>query len=125
MRKQIVLLAAVLALSVAACGDDDGAATTQPAEGTATTEAMGGGTEVSIEALAFSPGEITVSVGTTVTWTNDEAGIPHTVSSDDGVWDSGSLEPGDTFSFTFDEAGAFAYHCNIHPSMQGTIVVEG
>jgi plastocyanin len=83
-----------------------------------------GGDAVEIQDFQFSPDTLEVSVGTTVTWTN--AGqATHTVTADDGTFDSGELNPGDDFSFTFDEAGEFTYHCDIHPRMQGTIVVTG
>ena len=55
-------------------------------------------------------------------WTNDGLVI-HTTTSTDGVWDSAILNPGDTFSFTFDEAGTYEYLCSLHPTMVGTIVV--
>jgi hypothetical protein len=63
-----------------------------------------------------------VSVGTTVTWTNSGAS-PHTVTADNGEFDSGRLAPGASFSQTFDAAGTVTYHCEIHPQMAGTIVV--
>jgi plastocyanin len=79
---------------------------------------------VSIVNFAYSPASVSVSVGDTVTWTNNDAGIPHTVSSDTpGVFDSGNMNTGATFAKTFTAAGTFTYHCNIHPSMTGTVVV--
>ena len=79
---------------------------------------------VSIVNLSFSPASVSVSVGDTVTWTNNDAGIPHTVTSDTaGVFDSGTMNTGATFAKTFTTAGTFTYHCNIHPSMTGTVVV--
>jgi plastocyanin len=77
---------------------------------------------IEIQDFQFSPDTVEVPVGTTVTWTNN-GDAPHTVTSDDGVFDSGELGNGDTFSFTFDEAGEFAYHCDIHKRMTATIVV--
>jgi LPXTG-motif cell wall-anchored protein len=77
---------------------------------------------VSIIDFDFSPSAVTISVGETVTWTNDGE-APHTSSADGGEWDSGTLDPGDSFSNTFDTAGTFAYHCNIHPDMTGTVTV--
>jgi amicyanin len=80
---------------------------------------------VNIDNFAFSPAKITVKVGTTVTWTNKDS-VTHTVTSDDGsaaAFDSGNLESGKTYQFTFQKAGTYTYHCNIHPDMQGTIVV--
>jgi plastocyanin len=74
---------------------------------------------------AYGVNPLVVSMGTTVTWTNGDA-IPHTATSDTGVWDSGILGPGQSFSFTFAQAGTFPYHCAIHgaASMSGTIVVQ-
>ena len=81
------------------------------------------GESVEIADFAFSPAELTVPAGTTVTWTNNDS-APHTVTSDDGAFDSGRLDEGDTFEFTFEEAGTFAYHCDFHPNMTATITVE-
>lgn len=84
--------------------------------------ASSGSSAVTIQGFAFGPNALEVKVGTTITWTNND-GAPHTVTADDGSFDSGRLNPGGTFSFTFAQAGTFAYHCNIHPSMVGTITV--
>jgi hypothetical protein len=79
---------------------------------------------VAIDAFAFAPGEITLPVGGTAVWTNAQAGVPHTVTSADvTTFDSGVLATNDTFSFTFTQAGDFAYQCEIHPSMRGTVHV--
>jgi plastocyanin len=78
--------------------------------------------DVVISGFAFSPAAVTVQAGTTVRWTNkDSAG--HTVVSDTGVWESGDLGQGGTFSREFDTPGTFAYHCGVHPSMKGEIIV--
>ncbi|MDX1614311.1 MAG: plastocyanin/azurin family copper-binding protein [Candidatus Promineifilaceae bacterium] len=85
---------------------------------------------VTIVNFAFSPDELTVPVGTTVVWTNQD-NVGHTVTAgspsapNPDFFDSGSLSSGDTFSFTFDEAGSFEYYCTIHPSMTATVTVEG
>jgi plastocyanin len=78
---------------------------------------------VTIENIAFSPANITVAAGTTVTWTNKDP-VTHTVTSDTGIFDSGNLSPGSNFSHTFNDKGTFAYHCKIHTSMHGTVTVE-
>jgi plastocyanin len=77
---------------------------------------------VSIFDFGFDAAEVKVPVGTTVTWTNDGEVI-HTTTSKDGIWDSAILNPGDTFSYTFDEAGTYEYWCTLHPQMLATIVV--
>jgi plastocyanin len=71
---------------------------------------------------SFSPNPVEVKVGETVTWINDDSGR-HTVTSKDGVFDSGMMGKGQSFSFTFDKAGEYSYHCEPHPSMVGTVVV--
>ena len=76
--------------------------------------------------FGFSPDTITVVIGknNTVFWTNDDA-APHTATSDTaGIFDSGTLNSGDTFQFTFTTPGTYTYHCNFHPWMQGTIIVK-
>jgi len=125
--KRIVIAVGVLMLVVAACGDDD-ATTTSTTAGTTTvttgtTQPAGDAGAVLIAGFAFSPQSLTVAVGTTVTWTNQD-NVAHTSSSDDDVWD-GPVAAGGTFDLTFDTAGVFAYHCNIHPSMTATVTVEG
>ncbi len=79
---------------------------------------------VSIQDFFFEPDQLTVAPGTTVTWVNDGE-EPHTSTADDGTWDSGTLQPGESFSFTFDEPGIFRYVCRHHglAGMTGTITV--
>jgi plastocyanin len=83
---------------------------------------------VSIQDFFFDPGQLTVAPGTTVTWVN-EGEAPHTVTSTDGKeLDSATLQPGDTYSFTFkeDDAGeTYAYQCTIHPQMTASVTVSG
>ncbi|MGH2531401.1 MAG: cupredoxin domain-containing protein [Thermomicrobiales bacterium] len=79
---------------------------------------------VSIVDFAFEPGTITIEAGTTVTWTNTGA-APHTVTADDGSFDSGTIDSGGTYSQTFDTPGTYSYFCAIHPSMTATITVTG
>jgi plastocyanin len=79
---------------------------------------------VSIQDFSFDPAQISVAPGTKVTWVN-EGQAPHTSTADDGSWDSGTLQPGDDFSFTFDKPGTYTYHCSIHPQMTATVTVSG
>ncbi len=74
-------------------------------------------------AQAYNPNPITITAGTTVTWTNNDT-VAHTSTADGGAFDSGSIAPGDTFRFTFPSAGNFQYHCTIHPGMVASIVVQ-
>ena len=70
----------------------------------------------------FSPEELTINVGDTVTWTNDDDS-PHTVTADDGQFDSGNMGEGATWSYTFTEVGTYDYRCDYHSSMTATITV--
>jgi plastocyanin len=72
----------------------------------------------------YSINVLTVKAGTTVTWTNDDPGMIHTVTSVDGLFDSGFLDEGATWSYTFEEAGEFEYFCGPHPWMRAKVVVE-
>jgi plastocyanin len=82
---------------------------------------------VNVQNFAFDPPNITVAPGATVTWVNNDQ-APHTVTATDpaGAFDSGTLQPGQSFSFTFTQPGTtYAYYCAIHPSMTGTVTVTG
>lgn len=82
----------------------------------------GAQSNVSIVDFRFAPATITVRMGQTVVWRNNGS-ASHTTTSDAGLWDSETLNPGQTFPRTFATAGTFTYHCEIHPSMRGSIVV--
>ncbi|MDB5655733.1 MAG: blue (type 1) copper domain [Tardiphaga sp.] len=77
---------------------------------------------VSIDNFTFSPAQLTVKVGTTVTWKNQDD-IPHTVVSA-GKFKSKALDTDDSYSFTFTTAGDYGYFCSLHPHMTGVIKVE-
>ena len=79
--------------------------------------------EVNIDKFSFAPVEISVSVGTTVTWTNHDD-IPHTVVSTDKVFKSKVLDTDDKYSYTFTKPGTYPYFCSVHPKMTGTVVVK-
>src|ERR1700675_4874117 len=78
---------------------------------------------VKIDNFAFGPQAITVPVGTTVTWTNNDD-IPHTAVSTDGVFKSKVMDTDEEFSYTFTNAGTYPYYCTIHPKMTGQVVVK-
>lgn len=78
---------------------------------------------VTIQNMAFNPSTLHITGGTTITWINKD-NIAHQVVSDTGLFDSGILAPGDSFNYTFNQAGDYPYHCSIHPSMVGIIVVS-
>lgn len=137
MRRWLFLsLILILALSVVAvsCGSGSTTTTTGGATttaggatttaGGATTTAGGtGGAQVTIKDFAFSPTSVTVKVGDTVTWTNQDSAI-HTVAADNGEFSSDNLAKGAAFSFTFTKAGSYPYHCSVHPTMKATVVVQ-
>jgi plastocyanin len=77
---------------------------------------------VKIANFTFAPGALTVPIGTTITWINDDD-IPHVVSEKDGKFRSKALDTGDRFSQVFSAAGTVEYYCAIHPRMTGKIVV--
>jgi plastocyanin len=97
--------------------------TTRPAEPTPVTTTPAP-VSVAIKSSTFVPNIVEISKGTTVTWTNDD-GVAHTVTSISGAFDSGNIEPGKTYSYTFNQAGPFEYSCANHPSMtHGKIIVS-
>ncbi|HJR90885.1 MAG TPA: plastocyanin/azurin family copper-binding protein [Acidimicrobiia bacterium] len=146
MRKFVAILAAGLIL--AGCADsgssdtttadtsgDTTATTSAPPTTTAETTAPettapptsaaadGAAATINISGSSFGSSP-TVAVGDEVEVINND-GIPHTWTSSDGVFDSGTLGQGDTFSFIFEEAGEYPFVCVIHPTMTGTVTVEG
>jgi plastocyanin len=80
-------------------------------------------TSVSIDNFSFSPKEMTVAKGTTVTWVNRDD-VPHTVVSPDKKFRSKALDTDDEFSFTFTDTGTYSYFCSVHPVMTGKIIVR-
>jgi plastocyanin len=79
--------------------------------------------EVKIDNFSFSPQTITVTAGTTVTWTNRDD-IPHTVVGSNQEFKSKALDTDDKFSFTFSKPGTYSYFCSLHPKMTGQVVVQ-
>ena len=78
---------------------------------------------VSIHDFSFDPAQTTVAPGTVVMWSNDD-NVAHTVTADDGSFDSETLNPGDSFMVMFEGSGTVSYHCEIHPSMMGSVTVS-
>jgi plastocyanin len=137
MKRLLALLLACIAfgLVVAGCGDDDdddsggggGATTEQPAdEGGG---GGGGGADVGMRNIQFDPSDVSVAVGDTITFTNEE-GVAHDVEKTSGPGPSfssgpeGGMMEGDTFELTLDRPGTYEYVCRVHaPGMAGTIEV--
>jgi plastocyanin len=72
----------------------------------------------------FDTPDLSASVGQSIVWTNTGS-LAHTITADDGSFDSGNVDPGGTFSFSTTGPGTFAYHCTPHPWMKGSITVAG
>jgi len=120
-----LLLTAVLPLG--ACGDDNDDEAAEPTATTADTGAgstESGGTRVDLKDFAFTPDKVPVRVGGTVSWRNGD-NTTHTITADDGTFDSGNKGSGESFEHTFPKAGEFTYKCTIHTSMKGTVSVSG
>jgi plastocyanin len=137
MTKLLALLLACLALGLVATGcggddDDDGGGggegqSEQPADDGG---GGGGGAQVSMKNIQFSPKDLTVKAGQTITFTNNEA-VAHDVHKSSGPGEdfasgpSGGMEEGDTFELTLDKPGEYEYVCDVHaPGMAGTITVK-
>jgi plastocyanin len=122
--KNKISLFVLTVLLLAACAPKAGptpAGTLPPVQSSVSTPASGE-EKIDIQNFTFSPATLTITVGTKVTWTNQDT-VGHTVIADDNSWGSGNLNQGDTFSFAFSQPGTFAYHCSVHPNMKGTITV--
>jgi plastocyanin len=135
-RATTIAIAATLAFTSAACGDETPDADPPPgqdaeadaAPSTPEDAPAAAAAEVDAVNIAFSPESLTVTVGTTVTWTNQDV-VRHTVTSGDpgdpdGTFDEPLGAEGDTATVTFDEPGTFVYHCDLHRNMTGEVVVE-
>ena len=122
--KCMVFFAIALALLFGCTGygaqGNQGQGTGVPSGGTG--GATGGeAASVQIISFAFVPAEITIKAGSSVTWTNKDS-PPHSVVGDG--WASDTLPPGGTYTKKFDKAGEYPYHCSIHPSMTGKVIVQ-
>jgi len=78
---------------------------------------------VLIQNFAFNPDPVTVKAGESITWTNRDSAVHHLVG-DKGEFDSGDIAAAGTFTFVFKTPGTITYHCSIHPTMTGTIIVQ-
>jgi plastocyanin len=126
-----LVILSVVSLFMVACGSDYAppstspspappVASTSPAPSLSVSIPAGAAT---LEDRAYTPDEIDVAAGATVTWTNTDS-VAHTSTSNGSGWNSGNIAPGGQFSFAFQTTGTFQYHCAIHPGMVGTVVVR-
>ena len=119
-----LILVLIAALCLTACGSSTATSpsTTTPAPANSTTVMMVSGAS-SLTTTAYAPSPISVPVGTTISWLNND-NTAHTSTANNSAWASPAVAPGDRFNFTFNTAGAFTYHCTIHPGMVGTVNVQ-
>lgn len=101
--------------TAATTGGTEAATTAAPATGSA-------GAKISLKDIAYMPPTVSVHAGQSVTWSFDDGSTTHTVTADDRSFDSGRKASG-TFTKTFTKPGTFSFHCEVHPSMKGTITV--
>jgi plastocyanin len=123
-----------LAFGLSACGGGDDDDTSTVTESTTETSSETGASapapsgaaaraeKVEIVDFAYDPDPVIVQVGGKVTWLNQDS-APHTATAEDGSFDTGTLEEGKLKSETFKQAGTYAYICEIHPDMHGTVEV--
>ena len=139
MRKFVVTLSCIAlvlsAVALTGCGGSkksnnnsaapvtapQGAGTTSSSSSSSSSASSGG--KASIGDNFFQPKEIKVKAGTKVTWTNDGQ-VQHTVTAENKSFDSGPVDAGSTFSYTFKKAGTFTYKCTIHAGQTGAVVVQ-
>jgi len=122
--RPLAAFALAIALVGLACSNSSPSTGGTPAGGSQPAGATpgAGGSTVAIVDFAFNPATISVKAGSAVTWTNTGS-TAHTVTADDGSFDSSHVAPGATFSHTFAAAGTFSYHCATHSSMKATVTV--
>ncbi len=114
----VTVMMLALMLVVTGCGGSSTATTT-----VGTTPSSTGGPQVIMKNIAFVPATLTIKVGQTVTWVNQDS-VQHDVVANKGEFKSPLFGQGGTFSHTFTTAGTYAYRCSIHPNMLGTIIVQ-
>ncbi len=144
IRTTLSLALAAFVLALAVCGSDDDSTTTRttteetagqesgaessPGEGNPGTSApapsgdAGRSEKVSIVEFAYDPDPVTIEEGGKVIWVNRDA-APHTATADDGSFDTGTIEQDKLKSESFKQPGTYAYFCEIHPDMRGTVEV--
>jgi len=121
MKLKIAVAGLLLGFSVA-CGSDSSPTNPSPPSGNGSPVSIVANSST-LTTNAYAPNPINVSVGGSVTWTNND-NTTHTSTSNAGAWDSGNIAPGARFTMTFPNAGSFPYHCTLHPGMVGTVNVQ-
>lgn len=127
MKKTWLIGLLVIAVLLSGCTTTTTTRPAQPQTPGATTtpvETTMPGKSVDIRGSTFDPVIVNIPKGTTVTWVNDDS-VRHTVTSVSSAFDSGNIDPGKTYSYTFNQTGTFEYSCTIHPSItHGKVIVR-
>ena len=124
MKRAFILVFSLLLLLVACAQTPQTGTQVKPSDGNEPGKDINSPLSVQISGFKFTPSEITIKVGETVTWTNQDS-APHTVTSDLGnELGSNNLGRGQFYSHTFSQAGTFEYHCGVHPGMKAKVIVE-
>jgi len=138
MKIQGLAVAAVILVAFSACGNTGKGPSSAPSKSAPASSVAGASpadngtgpvaqniTVVTDPATigAYSPPSVTVAPGEAVKWTFQDSN-PHTVTSDGDGFNSDVKSKGMTFTYKFEKAGSFPYHCNIHPEMHGTVIVQ-
>ena len=122
-RPALAGMMAAATLAFAACGGSSSGSQAPGAAGACGAGSGGGGTAVSIQGFAFPASPIAIAKGGSVTFTNADS-TTHTVTMDGGACDAGRIAPAASATITFTAAGTYAFHCAIHSSMKGSVVVS-
>jgi len=119
LRALSVLIPALLAVLVAVVGCTESGAAPQPTE----SVAGGGAVQVAMVDKEFDPETVTIPVGGSITWVNQDT-VSHNAVADDGSWATDLFGGGNSTTLTFDTPGTYSYSCTPHPNMTGTVIVE-
>jgi plastocyanin len=122
----LIVVSLVLLIAMVGCGSTAAGGTTSTTQTGPTSTGAGQGTgtvEVVMKNIKFVPDTVTIKVGQTVTWVNQDS-AQHDVVANQGEFKSQLFDQGQSFSFTFTKAGTYKYYCSIHPQMLGTVIVQ-
>ncbi len=127
-RLRLLVVGIAVAAAVSACSNDSTDSANSSTPGSAAGESTNADAAVTVDVadMKFSPADITVKAGETVTWKFDDGGIPHTVTGlkDIGMSISSPIQKDGEYSHVFDRPGTYKYVCTLHPQMEGTVTVE-
>jgi plastocyanin len=125
MRPRSIILPALVAVVVAAAAllFSHGSGSSTPGTAGSGAAPLSGHVKIDISNFMYSPAVLKVKVGSTITVTNDDETEHTATSNSEGVFDTGTLDKGQSMSFKVNKVGTFSYHCSFHAFMHGTIEV--